>query len=212
VIEQLGLPVKSLNYFGLTLEQENENGSPVRQISVDTNSGVPVAYHSNFGTQYTLFDARYNLVRLANTNGELVESFEYDSFGVPTIKDSSGTTMTSSNFGVDPIFGGLRFLSTSQIYLSIRRMMNPSTGVFLAQDSKAFVDSASLYVYSRQNPVSNLDLLGEQSMHEESPTTLKHTQEHHSHTPHIINAVIKTTMEFFEMAAHHGFLKLLLYL
>lgn len=161
IIKEVGKPDKSFNYFGGFVEQENENGIASRQISIHPVTGVPIAYHSVLGTHYTLFDSRYNLVGLANTNGELLETFRYGSFGVPEIKNSVGIVLTTSSLGIEPIFGGQKLLASTGLYLSKRRLMNPSNGVYLSPDSKGYIDSSSLYVYAAQDPVNNIDPNGE---------------------------------------------------
>lgn len=161
IIKELGKPDKLLNYLGGFVEQENENGIASRQISMHPVTGVPIAYHSAIGTHYTLFDSRYNLVGLANTNGDLLETYRYKSFGVPEIYDSAGNLLVTSNFGVEPFFGGQKFLSSTGLYLSKRRLMNPLNGVFLSADIRGYADSPSLYVYVAQNPINNIDPNGE---------------------------------------------------
>ena len=161
IIKELGKPDKSINYLGGFVEQENENGIDSRQISMHPVTGVPIAYHSAIGTHYTLFDSRYNLVGLANTNGDLLETYRYKSFGVPEIYDSAGNVLVTSNFGIEPFFGGQKFLSSTGLYLSKRRLMNPRNGVFLSADTRGYADSPSLYVYVAQNPANNIDPNGE---------------------------------------------------
>lgn len=161
IIKESGKPVKSFNYLGSQVLQENESGNPSRQITRHPLTGVPVAYHSSSGTHYTLFDARYNLVGLLDSGGNLVETYRYKSFGQPRIFNSSGAIITSSGFGVEPIFGGMRYLPVTGLYLTTRRLMNPVNGVFLSADPKGYVNSSDLYVYVRQNPIEFIDPEGE---------------------------------------------------
>lgn len=160
VIKENGKPAKSLNYFGSFVEQENENGIASRQITLHPVTGIPIAYHSN-RRHYTIFDSHYNLIGLTDSNGVLLETYRYDSFGVPQIYDSVGTALPSSSHGVEPVFGGQRYLSSTGLYLSKRRLMNPVNGVFLSPDPRGYEDSSSLYVYAAQNPVNNIDPNGE---------------------------------------------------
>lgn len=161
VIKEAGKPVKSFNYLGGFIEQENENGIAARQISLHPVTGLPIAYHSALGTHYTLFESRFNLVGLIDTNGDLLETYRYKSFGLPQVFDSTGAVIPFSAFGAEPIFGGQRYLSATGLYLSKRRLMDPENGVFLSGDPKGYKDSPSLYVYAAQNPINNIDPNGE---------------------------------------------------
>ncbi|MCC5929576.1 MAG: hypothetical protein JJU28_10050 [Cyclobacteriaceae bacterium] len=143
------------------MEQENENGIAVRQITLHPVTGIPIAFHTASGTHYSLFDSRFNLIALLNDNGNLLENYRYNSFGQPSITDNTGTSIPNSNIGIQPVFGGQRLLSVSKLYLSKKRLMNPENGSFLSADLKGYVDSASLYIYSGQDPINNIDPNGE---------------------------------------------------
>ncbi|MCA0237743.1 MAG: DUF6531 domain-containing protein [Bacteroidetes bacterium] len=161
IIKEFGKPDKSFNYFGGFIEQENESGNVSRQITLQPATGVPIAYHSAIGTNYTLFDGRFNLIGLMDANGFIVETYRYKSFGKPQVFDQTGNASPDSPFGVTPIFGGQRYLDVTGLYLSKRRLMNPVNGVFLAADPKGYLDSPSLYVYAAQDPINNNDPNGE---------------------------------------------------
>ncbi|WP_347159203.1 DUF6531 domain-containing protein [Pontibacter chitinilyticus] len=161
MIAESGKPVRSFNYLGAFVAQENENGTVTRQITSHPASGVPVAYHTAAKTHYTLIDGRYNLIGLADINGNLVEAYRYDAFGKPSILNPAGALLSSSAFGVEPLFGGQRYLASTGLYLSKRRLMNPADGIFLSPDPNGYEDAASLYVYAAQNPDDRIDPTGE---------------------------------------------------
>jgi RHS repeat-associated protein len=161
IINESGKPSRSFNYLGAFVEQENENGIPTRQKTLHPATGVPVAYHVNNQTHYTIFDARYNLIGITDTNGDLLETYRYQSFGIPNIYDATGANIALSQHGIEPIFGGQRYLSSTGLYLSNRRLMNPVHGLFLSPDPKGYANSASLYAYSAQNPIDLADPDGE---------------------------------------------------
>jgi RHS repeat-associated protein len=160
-VSEQGKPIRTFNYLGEFVEQENDNAVPVRQRTVNPATGVPIAYHVNAATRYTLFDRRFNLVGLTDTSGALLESYRYRPFGRVSILDTAGTVIPASLFGIEPIFAGQRFLESTGLYLSKRRLMNPVHGLFLAPDPRGYMDSASLYVYAAQNPMDLVDPDGE---------------------------------------------------
>lgn len=161
IVAEAGKPQRTFNYLGAYVEQENENGDAVRQKTLHPATGIPIAYHTNGATFYTLFDGRFNLVGLANTNGDLLESYRYQPFGLPHVFDAAGASIPASQFDIEPVFGGQIYLSSSGLYLAKRRLMNPTHGMFLSPDPKGYANSASLYVYAAQNPIDLVDPDGE---------------------------------------------------
>lgn len=157
LLEESGKPIRSFNYWGGFVAQENENGVAARQITTHPATGIPIAYHSAARTNYTLFDARFNLIGLTDVTGNLVETYRYKSFGLPECFDHTGAPIPASAFGVEPVFGGQRFLSTSGLYLAKHRLMNPINGLFLAMDPRGYANSPVLYVYVGQNPIDLID-------------------------------------------------------
>ncbi len=161
IIKEAGKPVRSFNYLGAFVEQENENGIASRQITTHPVSGLPLAYHAAPASYFPLFDNRYNLIGLCDTSGNVIERYRYKPFGSPEIFDATGNKIAVSAFGVEPVFGGQRYLSSNGLYLSKRRLMNPENGLFLSADSLGYVNSPSLYVYVGQNPIDLIDPDGE---------------------------------------------------
>lgn len=161
VLKEAGKPDRTFNYLGGFVEQENAGGTINRQITLHPVTGIPIAYHSAGATHYTLFDNRYNLVGLADTAGNLLETYRYRSFGLPVIYNSSAAAVPQSAFGMEPVFGGQRFLAAPGLYLSKKRLMNPVHGVYLSPDPKGYMDSPTLYAYAAQDPVNQMDPNGE---------------------------------------------------
>jgi RHS repeat-associated protein len=152
----------TLAYFGDQVVQEKQADAPTLQVTRHPLSGAPIARHSAGKTLYCLSDVRQNLRALVEADGTIVEQYRYKAFGTPAILDGAGQPRSQPAFGAMPSFGGLRFLQRSGKYLALRRMLDPEQGQFLSPDSKAYADSASLYVYVAQNPIDYTDVLGQQ--------------------------------------------------
>lgn len=161
ILQEDRKPKLSFNYLGNFVEQENYNNVPHMQFTLHPATGVPIKYHYADHSHYSLFDARFNLIGLADENGDILETFRYKSFGSPTVFDSTGRKLSKSNFDIQPIFGGQRFINSCELYLSTRRLMNPINGAYYSQDPMGYADSPSLYVYAGQNPIDNFDPHGE---------------------------------------------------
>jgi RHS repeat-associated protein len=157
VVQQTGRPVRAFRYAGDFVEQEDDGATVAAHVTLDSDSGVPIARHTPAQRHYPMFDGRYNLVALTDESGSIRETYRYQPFGAPRIFNAAGTAIPLSAFGVDPVFGGQRYLSSPGLYLSKRRVMDPSNGRFLSSDPNAYGDSPSLYVYAAQNPIDLID-------------------------------------------------------
>lgn len=160
-VQETGTLRRSFAYFGAFAEQEMEGGVPVRQLSLWPGSGQPLAIHDAGQTFFPHFDARHSLIALTDHTGSLVERCRYSAFGIPSVSNSTGAELSRSAFGVDPIFGGQRHIPSVGLYLSRRRLYDPTAGLFWSMDPKGYTDAPSLYVYGGQDPVNNIDPNGE---------------------------------------------------
>ncbi|MGH9238472.1 MAG: RHS repeat-associated core domain-containing protein [Vicinamibacterales bacterium] len=160
-IAEAARPVRSLHWFADHVEQESEGAIVTRQITRHPGTGSEIARHVAGATRFPLWDARGNLTALVNSAGALLESYRYGAFGEPTIFDAAGAPVVASAYGVDPIFGGQRYLSDTGLYLSTRRLMDPRHGVFLSLDPLGYTRSPSLYAYAAQDPLNLIDPDGE---------------------------------------------------
>ena len=105
-------------------------------------------------TYLTLHDPRHNLLSIADSTGTVAagNSLRYEPFGTPSV----GATTS----GIEPRFGGMRYLPGTQLYLSDTRLMDPRHGAWLSPDPLGYVDSPNLYAYARQNPIDFVDPSG----------------------------------------------------
>jgi RHS repeat-associated protein len=152
---------RTLHYFGDELWQESNAGGPVRQYTAHPALAGSLAIHVAGATLLNAFDGRMNLSALLDTNGNLVEQYRYQDFGVPMVFDGAGNPLAATATGATPVFGGMYHLPQSGLYLSRRRLMDPQRGVFLSVDPQGYVDSPSLYVYASQDPINLIDPNGE---------------------------------------------------
>ena len=157
VVQQAGRAARSFHYVGDFVEQEDDGAVVASHVTLDADTGVPVARHLPGQRHYPVNDGRFNLIALADASGSLLETYRYQPFGAPRIFNAAGSPIPLSAFGVDPVFGGQRYLSSPALYLSTRRLMDPATGLFLSPDPNEYGDSPSLYVYAAQNPIDLVD-------------------------------------------------------
>jgi hypothetical protein len=97
-------PATQLNYFGMELVQETSSGSAVRQYTNRPMLGR-IATHVSGESWQHLYDARQNNITTLDHNGNIADTWRYDDFGFPN--HTAGGTPS----GVEPIFGGMRYLN-----------------------------------------------------------------------------------------------------
>ena len=72
-----------------------------------------------------------------------------------------GSARPASQFGLDPVFGGMRYLPGPGLYHTRYRVADPRHGVFLTSDPFGPLDSPNVYAYARQNPADFVDPEGD---------------------------------------------------
>lgn len=146
-----GASTRQLYYFGNELWQENVSGAINRQYSHHELMHGALAIHVSGNTYVSLNDGRSNRTGISNSAGSVVERYRYEMFGATT---------SGSGVGLEPWFGGMRYIANKGLYLGRFRMYKPSVGLWLAPDPKGYIDSPNLYAYVAQNPINFNDRSG----------------------------------------------------
>ena len=102
-------------------------------------------------THYYFMDGLGSVTDLANTNGELVESYTYDAYGTPNAPSAVGNPF---------MFTGREYDSESGLYHYRARAYSPTIGRFLQRDPIGYFDSMNLFSYVNNNPLNWIDPLG----------------------------------------------------
>lgn len=156
-----GAGQRRFHYFGDEIWQESDGGAAIRQFTPHPAMAGTLAMHVSGATFLTAFDGRLNLTTILDLAGQPVEHYRYAIFGEPAIFDGAGNSLASSAIGGAPVFGGMYYLRSANLYLSRRRVMDPQHGVFLSIDPLTYADSPSPYVYAAQDPLNLIDPSGE---------------------------------------------------
>ena len=125
------------------------------------------------GWFYYHYDGLGSVVALSDVNGTIVESYEYDVFGEPTIYDyAAHQEVEESSVGNPYMFTGRRFDSETGLYYYRARYYEPYIGRFMSADplgtvpddknigfepTMQYEDGMNLYAYCRNNPVNYID-------------------------------------------------------
>ncbi len=105
---------------------------------------------------YYLYDGHGSVRMLADENGNVTDTYDYDAFG--NLINSTGNTVNNYRYC------GEQFDGTTGLYYLRARYMNPNTGTFISMDSYngSINDPVSLhkYLYANANPVTYSDPSG----------------------------------------------------
>lgn len=104
-------------------------------------------------------------VAITNNTGNVIEEYEYDAFGNPSIYDSAHVPISVSLIGNIYLFGGMEYDAESGLYYDHARHYTPSLGRFMQQDPASLMgdvpDLRNGYSYVGNNPTNFVDPSGE---------------------------------------------------
>ncbi len=111
-------------------------------------------------TSYYSQDELGSTVHLTDSAGTIAESYTYEVFGQPTIRDGSGTVIPTSAVGNRFLFTGREWDSETGLYYYRARYYNPKTGRFLSRDPLGYLPDVNLYRCVGNDPTSRIDPSG----------------------------------------------------
>lgn len=119
-------------------------------VALEIDGAVYVPLHDHKGNVITLVDAG---------TGDVVECYRYSAFGEEQIYDASANRLTDA---ITPWrFSSKRHdAETGYVYYG-QRYYDPELGRWITPDPIGFGDGPNLYAYVRNNPLTNIDLWGE---------------------------------------------------
>jgi len=150
------------NYNWQSLCQYDGNGT-LKEIFVYGNFIDEVLYKVPFF--FYIHDHLYSPAALAAWTGNVLERYEYDAYGNPTIWNADFTTeRESSNYGNPYLFTGRRVdildSGSLKIQYNRNRYYDYYSGRWLTHDPLEYVDGLSLYEYVGSNPANRTDAYG----------------------------------------------------
>ena len=101
-----------------------------------------------------------SVLAITDGNGAIVETYDYDPYGTPTIYNAAGTEISVSAIGNTIMFTGREYDYETGLYYYRARTMDPVFGRFLQHDPMMYVDGYNFYGYVGNNPIILLDPSG----------------------------------------------------
>ena len=109
-------------------------------------------------------DDLYSIMKVTNSSGTVIEAYEYDDFGSPTIKNFEGNPIAQSGIGNPYLFTGRRLDPETGFYYYRNRYLDPAAGRFTSRDKIGiWGDGENLgngYTYVANRPATLTDPYG----------------------------------------------------
>lgn len=159
-LAQVKTPAETANRYHFSercLHEEDGSGNTVRQFAHHPGLLVPSIVTTARGTFGLHYDAMHRLVLATDRGGQPAETYRYGAFGTPEVRDPAGGARSGSAIGVQPVFNAMPYLPEAGLYLTIHRLYDPQTGLFLSRDPLLHTHSPNPYVYAAHDPVNALD-------------------------------------------------------
>jgi RHS repeat-associated protein len=109
---------------------------------------------------FPLADHQQSVSHLLDASANVVESYTFDPYGKPTIKDASAATISASQYGNPALYAGRAFDVETGLYYNRARYYHPGFGRFLTRDPSGFAGGVNLYAYVGNGPINARDPYG----------------------------------------------------
>ncbi|MBS1402257.1 MAG: hypothetical protein HPZ79_04635 [Oscillospiraceae bacterium] len=152
--------------------QETDGTQELYFLYDDSNQPYALVYKSSAtatpSLYYYMLNVQGDVIALMNASGTIVAEYQYDPWGVPTVKTASGAQGNDAAIGnVNPLrYRGYYYDTETGFYYLQSRYYDPAIGRFISADSYATTDcngflSANMFAYCENNPVMKEDRDGE---------------------------------------------------
>jgi RHS repeat-associated protein len=145
-------------YDGLNLIEERDGLNNVLVEYVYDGALHPRKAIIGGNAYYFQQDALGNVTALTDETGEIVETYEYDIYGKPTILDENDDPVASP---MTPfLFTGHYWDTDIGLYLTMYRAYSPELGRWLTRDpleNAVVIEGLNLYTYCHNNPINMVD-------------------------------------------------------
>jgi RHS repeat-associated protein len=129
-------------------------------IAVYLYAGDQIVENVTTGNLY-FQDSLGNTSHVTDAAGNLLESYTYSAFGIPTILSTNNTQLSTSAYGIKHLFQGQLWTQETGLNDYRNRVELPTMGIFLQPDPIGFKgDAANIYRFCNNNAVNRIDPMG----------------------------------------------------
>lgn len=154
-----GFPMK-YTYSGLSQIEELNNANSLLNRTVYAGFLSPVL-NDKSGSSYYYHQNELNSVEaISGAGGSLVERYQYDVYGKPSMFDGSGNPISASAAGNRIWFTGQEYDTATSSYKFHFRNYSTATGTFNQRDLIGYDDGMGMYQYVHNNPANGIDVFG----------------------------------------------------
>lgn len=130
-------------------------------LNGDEISPISVAFEIKGETYVPIHDIAGNIIHLIDpSDRQVIESYEYTSFGQISIFNSEGEQEGTSIIDNPWQFAEKRIDNKSGLILFGLRFYDPKIGRWISQDPAGLFDGPNLYAYLHNNPLNHFDRFG----------------------------------------------------
>jgi RHS repeat-associated protein len=143
------------------IAEYSATGSQLARYEQGPGSDEPLARTTPTSSIYYTQDGNGNVTAITSSSGAVQERYTYDVYGTPTIKNASGTVLSSSAVGNRFLFTGREYIAQIGLYDYRNRAYSPGLGRFLQTDPIRFdAGDINIYRYCGNDPGNGRDPMG----------------------------------------------------
>ncbi len=129
-----GQTVKYYYQGSRVLEERDAAGRMNRQYVYGRYIDEVVNMRTDQESFYYHSDDTFNVRKITDSSGAVVESYDYDDFGMPVVANGEGLSVGESQIGNTLLFNGRRFDVETGFYFYRSRYLDPRVGRFTSRD------------------------------------------------------------------------------
>lgn len=118
---------------------------------------------------FPITDQQGSVAYILNASGGVVESYTYDTYGMPRIFNPSGLQISASTIGNTTMYAGRTWDAECALYYNRARYMSPELGRFITRDPIGYAGGINLYAYTLNSPLNGTDPFGKETFEDLLP-------------------------------------------